>query len=95
MLLDEYIFYGNINVDEYHDVFDYEKECKPLKRDYFLHKCDNTQTSLDDFFDSDLPSVSSFDYASKKLNSIKDNLCVHKHNGKYYIKQYRVFLSKV
>lgn len=31
MSLDEYILYDNINVDEYHDVFDYEKVDEPLK----------------------------------------------------------------
>ena len=29
--LDEYLLYDNVNVDEYHDVFNYEKELEPLK----------------------------------------------------------------
>ena len=86
MSLDEYILYDNINVDEYHDVFDYEKVDEPFKNDNAIHKCNDTQTSLSDLFDCELASDSSVDYVSKKLNSIDDNLCVHKLNGKYYIK---------
>ena len=91
MSLDEYILYDNINVDEYHDVFDYEKVDEPFKNDNAIHKCNDTQTSLSDLFDCELASDSSVDYVSKKLNSIDDNLCVHKLNGKYYIKQFRVY----
>ena len=29
--LDEYLLYDNVNVDEYDDVFNYEKELEPLK----------------------------------------------------------------
>jgi hypothetical protein len=91
MSLDEYIFYDNINVDEYHDVFGYEKEDEPFKNDNAIHKCNDAQTSLNDLFDCELASDSGVDYVSRKLNAIDDNLCVHKLNGKYYFKQFRVY----
>ena len=91
MSLDEYIVYDNINVDEYSDVFDYEKEAEPLKTDNPILKCVDSQMFLDDLFDCDLPDTSPVNYVSKKLNSIDNNLNIHFLNEKYYIKHFRVY----